>query len=80
LQPPHPGGFRFFVCQSSLFQNPVGFEPGSWKNRQKPGFSTKFKEAVPKTEVFEQPQFYQKVYFSNSALEFCGSEAYAVCK
>jgi hypothetical protein len=33
-----------------LFQNPVGFEPGSWKNRQKPGFSTKFKEAVPKEE------------------------------
>jgi hypothetical protein len=40
----------------SLFQNPVGFEPGSWKNRQKPGFSTQFKEAVPKTEVLEQPQ------------------------
>jgi hypothetical protein len=39
----------------SLFQNPVGFESGSWKNRQKPGFSTKFKEAVPKTEVLEQP-------------------------
>ncbi|MDR0597486.1 MAG: hypothetical protein LBG14_03150, partial [Treponema sp.] len=39
----------------SLFQNPVGFEPGSWKNRQKPDFSTKFKEAVPKTEVLEQP-------------------------
>jgi hypothetical protein len=40
----------------SLFQNPVGFEPGSSKNRQKPGFSTKFTEAVPKTEVLEQPQ------------------------
>jgi hypothetical protein len=44
-------------CQLSLFQNPVGFEPGSWKNRQKPGFSTKFKETVPKTEFLEQPQF-----------------------
>jgi ribosomal protein S18 acetylase RimI-like enzyme len=42
--------------EMSLFQNPVGFEPGSRKNRQKPGFSTHFKEAVPKTEVFEQPQ------------------------
>jgi hypothetical protein len=40
----------------SLFQNPAGFEPGSWKNRQKPGFSTKFTETVPKTEVLEQPQ------------------------
>jgi hypothetical protein len=39
----------------SLFQNPVGFEPGSRENRQKPGFPTKFKEAVPKTEVLEQP-------------------------
>jgi hypothetical protein len=25
------------------------------KTGQKPGFSTKFKEAVPKTEVLEQP-------------------------
>jgi hypothetical protein len=25
-----------------LFQNPVGFEPSSWKNRQKPDFSIKF--------------------------------------
>jgi hypothetical protein len=40
----------------SLFQNPVGFETSSRKNRLKPGFSTKFKVAVPKTEVLEQPQ------------------------
>jgi hypothetical protein len=40
----------------SLFQNPVGFVPGSWKNRSKPGFSIKFKEAVPKAEVSEQSQ------------------------
>jgi hypothetical protein len=30
------------ISQVSLFQNPVGFETSSWKNRQKPGFSTKF--------------------------------------
>jgi hypothetical protein len=42
----------------SLFQNPVGFEPSSWKNRQKSGFSTEFKEAVPKTEVLEQLHVY----------------------
>jgi hypothetical protein len=39
-----------------LFQNPVGFETSSWKNRQRPGFSSKFKEAVPKAEVLEQLQ------------------------
>ncbi|MDR2305350.1 MAG: hypothetical protein LBE10_12305, partial [Treponema sp.] len=38
----------------SLFQNPVGFETSSWKNRQKPGFSSKSKETVPKAEVLEQ--------------------------
>jgi hypothetical protein len=40
-----------------LFQNPVGFEQALGKTGQKPGFSTKFKEAVPKTEVLEQPHF-----------------------
>jgi hypothetical protein len=30
----------------SLFQNPVGFEASSWKNQQKPGFSSKSKEAL----------------------------------
>jgi hypothetical protein len=40
----------------SLFQNPVGFGTSSWKNRPKPGFFAKFKEAVPKAEVLEQPQ------------------------
>jgi hypothetical protein len=39
----------------SLFQNPVGFGQALGKTGQKPGFSTKFKEAVPKTEVLEQP-------------------------
>jgi hypothetical protein len=48
----------------SLLQNPAGVnlrfdEPSSWKNRQKPGISTKFKEAVPKTEVLEEPQFFK---------------------
>jgi hypothetical protein len=39
----------------SLFQNSVSFGTNSWKNRSKPGFSPKSKEAVPKTEVLEQP-------------------------
>jgi hypothetical protein len=37
----------------SLSQNPVGFEQTSGKTGQKPGFSVKSKEAVPKTEVLE---------------------------
>jgi hypothetical protein len=41
----------------SLLQNPVGFGQALGKTGQKPGFSTKFKEAVPKTEVLEQPRF-----------------------
>jgi hypothetical protein len=40
----------------SLFQNPVGFGRALGKTGQKPGFSPKSKEAVPKTEVLEQPQ------------------------
>jgi hypothetical protein len=35
--------------------NAHGFGTSSWKNRQKPGFSTKIKVAVPKTGVLEQP-------------------------
>jgi hypothetical protein len=31
------------------------FETSAWKNRSKPGFSPKNKEAVPKTEVLAQP-------------------------
>jgi hypothetical protein len=38
-----------------LFQNPVGFEQAPGKTGQKSGFSVKSKEAVPKTEVVEQP-------------------------
>jgi hypothetical protein len=38
-----------------LFQNPVGFEQAPGKTGQKPGFSTHPREAVPKTEVLEQP-------------------------
>jgi hypothetical protein len=34
-----------------------GFGTISWKNRQKSGFSPKSIEAVPKTEVLEQPQW-----------------------
>jgi hypothetical protein len=41
----------------SLFQNPVGFRQAPGKTGQKPGFSTKSKETVPKTEVLEQPHF-----------------------
>jgi hypothetical protein len=65
----------FFIRQYfyivSLSQNPVGAnlrfdEPSSWKNRlspklSQPGFSTKFKKAVPKAEVLEQPHI-NKVY------------------
>jgi hypothetical protein len=40
----------------SLFQNPVGFEQALGKTGLKPGFSLKFKVAVPKAEVLEQPQ------------------------
>ncbi|MDR1278739.1 MAG: DUF115 domain-containing protein [Treponema sp.] len=44
-----------------LFQNPVGAdqrsdETTSWKSGQMPAFPYKSKVAVPKTEVFEQPQ------------------------
>jgi hypothetical protein len=38
-----------------VFQNPVGFEQAPEKTGQKPGFSIKSKEAVPKTEVLERP-------------------------
>jgi hypothetical protein len=43
-----------------LFQNPVGFGQALGKTGQiglkvRPGFSVKSKEAVPKTEVLEQP-------------------------
>jgi hypothetical protein len=48
----------------SLFQNPVGFKPSSWKNRQKPGFSTKFKETVPKAEVLEQPPLFLHIFIN----------------
>jgi hypothetical protein len=40
----------------SLFQNPVGFEQVPGKTGQRPDFSAKSKEAVPKTEVLEPPQ------------------------
>jgi hypothetical protein len=50
------GAEKETVRHGSLFQNPVGFGTSSRKNRLKPGFSTKFKVAVPKTEVLEQPQ------------------------
>jgi hypothetical protein len=41
----------------SLFQNPVGFEQAHGKTGRKPGFSPKFKVAVPKAEGLEQPQW-----------------------
>jgi glycerol-3-phosphate dehydrogenase len=40
-----------------LFQNSVSFGQALGKTGQEPGFSIKSKEAVPKTEVLEQPQF-----------------------
>jgi hypothetical protein len=39
----------------SLFQNSVSFGQALGKTCQEPGFSIKSKEAVPKTEVLEQP-------------------------
>jgi hypothetical protein len=51
-----------------LFQNPVGFEQAPGKTGQNPGFSVKSKEAVPKTEVLEQPQlktFLVQMYHSS---------------
>jgi hypothetical protein len=39
-----------------LFQNSVSFGQALGKTGQEPGFSIKSKEAVPKTEVLEQPQ------------------------
>jgi hypothetical protein len=38
----------------SLFQNPVGFGQALGKTGQKPGFSAKSKEAVPKSDILEQ--------------------------
>jgi hypothetical protein len=40
----------------SLFQNSVSFGQALGKTGQKPGFSPKSKEAVPKTEILEQPR------------------------
>jgi hypothetical protein len=40
----------------SLFQNSVSFGQALGKTGQKPGFSAKSKEAVPKAEVLEQPR------------------------
>jgi dihydropyrimidinase len=56
-----PGRGKFIPRERSLFQNSVSAdqrsdETGSWKNRQNPGFPSKFKEAVPKAEILEQPQ------------------------
>jgi hypothetical protein len=42
--------------ETSLFQNSVSFGTSSSKNRAKPVFSIKSKEAVPKTDLLEQPQ------------------------
>jgi hypothetical protein len=42
----------------SLFQNPVGFGQALGKTGRKSGFSPKFKVAVPKAEVLEQPLLY----------------------
>jgi hypothetical protein len=39
----------------SLFQNPVGFGQALGKTGQKPGFSAKSKETVPKSDILKQP-------------------------
>jgi hypothetical protein len=44
------------VNKRSLFQNSVGFGQALGKTGRKPGFSTKFKLAVPKAGVLEQTQ------------------------
>jgi hypothetical protein len=44
------------IKELSLFQNSVSFEQALGKIGLKPAFSLKSKEAVPKTEVLEQPQ------------------------
>jgi hypothetical protein len=38
-----------------LFQNPVGFGTGLWKNRSEPGFSAQTKEAVQKLKFLNSP-------------------------
>jgi hypothetical protein len=43
--------------------NPAGFEPSPRKNQLKPGSSAKFKEAVPKAKVLEQPLLTKSVFF-----------------
>jgi hypothetical protein len=40
-------------------QNPVGFALALRKTDQKPGFSTKSKEAVSKSDILKQPSFIQ---------------------
>jgi hypothetical protein len=52
----------------SLFQNSIGFGTSSWTNRSKPGLSSKSMEAVPKTEVLEQPRLVKSGNFG--ALDF----------
>jgi hypothetical protein len=39
-------------------QNPVSFGQALRKTGQRPGFSLKSKETVPKTEILEQPPLY----------------------
>jgi hypothetical protein len=45
----------------SLFQNPVSFGQALGKTGQKPGFSTKSREAVPKSDILEQPPIIQLI-------------------
>jgi hypothetical protein len=46
---------KIFHKMGILFQNSAGFGIIPQKNQSKPGFPIRFKEAVPKTEVLEQP-------------------------
>jgi hypothetical protein len=46
----------------SLFQNPVGFGQALGKTGQKPGFSIKSREAVPKSDILEQPQIPKHIF------------------
>jgi HEAT repeat protein len=54
----------------SLFQNPVGFGQVLGRTGQKPGSSTKSREAVPKSDILEQPLL-KKIFFENLS-QGCG--------
>jgi hypothetical protein len=65
-----------------LFQNPVGFGQALGKTGQKPGFSLKSKEAVPKAEVLEQPHVINGIggeRFLSPSMPFLLRRLYGTC-